>query len=62
MANDHVADAALLDGKFIRAVDLHSRGDTNITRRMLFYQKYGFAKAIAVPAPENVKVEFSFEI
>ncbi len=54
LAKDHEADAALLEGKFIRMVDLYSGVDDNITRRMLFYQKYGFAKAIVVPAPENV--------
>ena len=54
LTKDHEADAAILDGKFIRVVDLYSGVDDNITRRMLFYQKYGFAKAIIVPAPENV--------
>ena len=54
LAKEHEADAALLDGKFIRVIDLYSIEDDDITKRMLFYQKYGFAKAIVVPAPENV--------
>ena len=54
LAKEHEADAALLDGKFIRVLDVYSAEDDDITRRMLFYQKYGFAKAIVVPASENV--------
>ena len=37
LAKEHETDAALLDGEFIRVIDLYSGMDYEIMKRMLFH-------------------------
>jgi hypothetical protein len=50
-AKEHSNEAELLDNKFIRVTDVYSQYDDDISRRILYHQKYGYAEAIIISNP-----------
>jgi hypothetical protein len=53
LSKEHETDASLLDGRYIRVVDLYTNADDDIARRILYHQKYGYAKAVLVAPPNT---------
>ena len=48
LAKEHEPEAHNIDGRFLRVVDVYTDSDDDITRRMLYHQKYGYARAILI--------------
>ena len=48
LAKEHELEAHNIDGRFLRVVDVYTDSDDDITRCMLYHQKYGYARAILI--------------
>ena len=48
LAKEHEAEAHNIDGQFLWVVDVYADSDDDITRHMLYHQKYGYATAFHI--------------